>query len=91
MTGFYEGKLVCVTNRSFFPEKSHLISAAWLALVDQVIIAKGDFISSVSKEYTHPFAAEICRVLAIIIVINYILTKYPTTLSTLYLKIGSDC
>ena len=90
MTGLYKGKLVCITDISFFLEKLHLISAAWVALVDQVIVAKGDFISSVLIEYAYPFTAEIYRVLAIIIVINHMLIKYPNILSTLYLTIRLD-
>ena len=34
MTGLYKDKLICITDRSFFLDKSHLISAAWVALVD---------------------------------------------------------
>ena len=54
-------------------------------------MAKGDFISSVPIEYTHLFAAEIYRVLVIMIVMNHILMKYPNILLTLYLTIGLDC
>jgi len=55
------------------------------------ILYQGDFISLVPIEHTHPFTAEICRVLVIMIVINHILKKYPNILSTLHFKIGSDC
>ena len=34
MTGLYKGKLICITDRSFFPDKSYLILAAQVALVN---------------------------------------------------------
>ena len=77
LTGLFKGKLVYITDSSFFLEKSHLIVAVWIASVDNVIVARSNFVSSVPLKYTHPFTAEICRVLAIIVVVDYLLMKYP--------------
>jgi len=56
-----------------------------------VIVAKGDFISSILLEYAYPFAAEIYGVLATMVMVNYLLTKYPNSAAKIRMKIGSDC
>ena len=51
LTELFKAKLVCITDSSFFPEKSHLISATWIASVDNIIVARGNFASSVLLEH----------------------------------------
>ena len=55
-----------------------------------MIVARGNFVSSVSLEYTHPFATRICRVLVIMVVVNHLLTKYSNSAKGINLKIELD-
>ena len=58
--------------------------------MNKVIVARGDFISSIPLEYTHLFAAKICGVLAVMAVMDYLLTKYPNLVQGINLKIELD-
>ena len=46
-------------------------------------VATGDFISTVSPEYSNAFTTESCRALSILVVIDHILSKYPSLLSAI--------
>ena len=85
------GNVTFVIDGLFFPEYSHLILAVWYALVEEKIVARGDFISSVSEEYRYLYAAELCGTLLIMIFTNAILSRYPHLSAALITKIGSDC
>lgn len=50
-------ELICVDDGSFYPDRSHLISAAWFASMNGKVIAFRYFISSVPIEFSHPFSA----------------------------------
>jgi len=84
-------KLVCVTNRLLYPDKPDLISTAWVALVNEEVVAEGDFILLVPIEYTYPFIVEICRSLIIMIIIDYVLIRFPNTILEIDITIGLDC
>ena len=84
-------KLVCVTDGSFYSDKLDLISAAWVALVNEGVVAEGDFISSVLIEYAHPFAVKICGALTIIIIIDYVLIRFPNIILEMDITISLDC
>ena len=79
-----------MVNWSFFPEQLSLISAVWYTSVDSRIVARGDFISLVSEEYHHPYAAELCGALSIWKGIDHILSRYPHLSMAFAIKIGSN-
>ena len=54
------------------------------------MIAKGDFITIVSKEYCYPYSAEFCKVLSFPVSVNYVLIKYLYELSTKTFRVSSD-
>ena len=54
-------------------------------------IATRDFISTVSPEYSNAFAAELCRILSILVAIDHVLSKYLSILSVIIIKTGTDC
>ena len=85
------GKVIFVIDRSFFPEYSHLISAVWYVLVAEKIVARGDFISSISEEYRHLHIAELCSTFSIIVFIDAILSRYPYLSIAFKIKIRSNC
>ena len=84
-------KLEFVVNSSFYPTKSHLISAAWFASIGRQLVAKATFITSVVEEFQHPFSAELCGALSIMTCIDSILTRYPHPNIEFIVRIGSDC
>ena len=86
-----DSKVAFVVDGSFYPTKLHLISAAWFVTVDTKIIARASFISSVAEEYRHPFVAELCGVLSIMVCIDSILLRYPHPTTVIIIEIGSDC
>ena len=63
----------------------------WHASVDKKIVARGDFISSVSEEYWHPYVAEICRLLSITISVDSILSRFSYPSIVFETKISSNC
>ena len=81
---------VFIIDGSFFPHKSHLISAAWV-LHHSSILCYADFLFSVAIEFRHPFAAEFCGALSIFIFLDNFLSKYLTILNPFLITVGSDC
>ena len=65
--------------------------AHFKALLHNNIIVEGDFISSISLEYHHPYLAEFCSTLAIIQLVIYTMEKIEIKLSEIEIEIGSDC
>ena len=47
--------------------------------MDKKVAAFGYFTLSVPIEYTHPFSEKICRVLDIMITVDYVLIKQPNS------------
>ena len=47
----FQKKVKVVVDGSFFPVKSHLVSAAWIIVIEQLKLMKGEFISLVHKQY----------------------------------------
>ena len=84
-------KLVYVTDRLFLLDKLELISTAWVASVDEIVLVEGDFILLVLIEYIYLFVAEICRVLTIMKVVDHVLTRSPNTVLEIEIIIRSDC
>ena len=68
-----KGKLIYSIDGLFFPLKSHLISVHIIILIRKVRVAKVNFITLVSIEYRHTFAAKLCGVLVIIKIIKHIM------------------
>ena len=62
-TSLFNNKLFCVTDGSFCPDKSHLVAAAWIVVIEDLYLATGDFATSVPMDCSHPHVAELCRVL----------------------------
>ena len=83
--------LVHIVDNSFFPDNSKYILVSWYIVKDSVVIAKGDFITIVIEDYRHPYAAELCGVLSVFIILDYLLTKYSHIDSVKKIKIRSDC
>ena len=83
-------KLSCVTVGAFYPNKPHLISEAYIARTKKRIVSNRYFISSVSIDHLHPFAAETCGVLAFMITMDCVLTKFPSPFVKFHLKMGLD-
>ena len=54
-------------------------------------IATGDFISTISPEYSNTFAAELYGALSILVAIDHVLSKYPSLLSAIIIKTGTNC
>ena len=59
MEHLLNSEVLFVINRSFFPEKSHLIAAIWYISVSGKVVARGDSISSIAEEYRHIYSAEL--------------------------------
>ena len=87
---FIHSKLIYITNRSFYPDKSHLILAAWFASINERVIVYYNFILSVLAKYIHLFIAEIYRVLLFMAAVDYILIKYPNSAIELSITISSN-
>ena len=80
----------CIVDKSFYSSNSRYILAAQFASESEEVIVRGDFITIVAEEFRHPYAAEICRVLAYLKTIDNILTKYPNVLRRLKLAMKSN-
>ena len=65
--------------------------AVFFILVQQKIAGKGNFIYTVVEENRNLFTAELYRILAFLVVIDYILTKYKVIKQSITITIGSDC
>ena len=76
MKAILNNELMCVANVSFYPDRSHLISSVWFALIKRKVSVFGDITPLVLLEYSHYFAAETYGVLAIMIAVHHILVKY---------------
>ena len=50
----FSNELVCVTDGSFYPDKSHLVAVASIAVIEDLQVETGNFITSVSMNYSHP-------------------------------------
>ena len=83
-------ELICVDDGSFYPDISHLISAAWFASMNGELIAFRYFISSVPIEFSYPFVAEMCGILDIVIIVDHILFKCPNSSTSIKIIVGSD-
>jgi len=73
ITPMIKGKLIYSIDGLFFPLKSHLISVHIIILIRKVRVAKVNFITLVSIEYRHTFAAKLCGVYVIIKIIKHIM------------------
>jgi len=83
--------LVCIVDGLFFPDDSKYILAAWYAVKDGIVISKDDFITAVIEDYRYPYAAELCEVLAVFVILDYLFIKYLYIALAKKIKIGSDC
>ena len=54
-------------------------------------VVTGDFISTISPEYNNAFAIELCRILSILVAIDYVLYKYSSLSLAIIIKTGTDC
>ena len=90
MKHLLNSKVLFIVDGSLFPEKSYLIAATWYTLVSGKVVARGDFILSVTKEYRYLYSAEFYRALSIKISINTLLLLYPHPSISFELPIGSD-
>ena len=87
----HKGTLKCIADSSFYPFKSKYISVAWFISKDNIILANGEFITTVAEEYRHSFAAEICSMLSFLVIIDNILYKYLNTGGKVSIVVESDC
>ena len=80
-----------IVNGLYYPDCPDLISAVWIMIDERKNpVATGDFISTVSLEYSNVFAAELRGTLSILAAIDDVLSKYPSLLSVIIIKIGTD-
>ena len=73
----------------FYPEKLHLITTYILASGDNKIVMKGKFISIVSIDYQHSYAAELYRILEIYVILE-IVVPYELV-SKVIIQISTNC
>lgn len=83
------GRSHMVSNGSHFPENLLLISAAWILLHDDIILATGTFISFVRVHLHNSYAAELCSILLALLFIEDSLSN--VTMSHIHLNIATDC
>ena len=58
-------QIIFSIDRSFFLEKSHLVSACILASIENKIVLHCKFIILIALDYYHFYTAKICSVLRI--------------------------
>ena len=73
----FRGKLLFIIDRSFYPSRLYLISAAWFISFSKKIVSLRNFISLVAEAYRYPYVAELYDILSIVVMINTILLRYP--------------
>ena len=79
-----------VVDVSFFPVKLHLVSAAWIIVIGQLKLMKGEFILSVYERYQYFYTAELAGVLLFMEAIDHILSTHPHPLKSFVVEIVSD-
>ena len=60
------GSATFVIDGSFYPDKSHLLSAHWGCSSNEVLLASGNFISTVKLQYQNACTAELCGNLVVV-------------------------
>jgi len=83
------GELTILVDRLFFPHKSSLVSAYFVITHKNRKIGSRDFISTIALLYRKPFNLELCRVLTICKVIEYIVQKKKIK-QLIHIRITSD-
>ena len=83
-------KAIFVVDGSFFSSKSTLISVVWFMVKEIIIIAQGNFISSIYELYRYSHAAELCRVLLFISIIDLLLLMYLYPSTAIEIEVESD-
>ena len=66
-----------VVEGSFFPEKSHLVAAHWRCSSNEILLATGNFLSSVELQHRNAYTAELVGCLALIKFISWIVGDSP--------------
>ena len=54
------------------------------------MVARADFISSVSEDYRYFYAAKLCSALSVIICIDSVLLRYPHPIKAFLIILGLD-
>ena len=83
-------KVVVSVDGSFYPKKSYLVVAHFVIYNKNYKIGSSNFISTVTLKYRNPFTAELCRVLAFLVAIDYVLIKYKVKAQNITITISSD-
>ena len=79
-----------VVDGSFYPDKSHLVSAHWRCSKDEILLTEGNFVSTVECQHRNAYTAELCGCLAVIQFVEWILAG-STSHSPISISIGTDC
>ena len=51
-TSLFNNELVYVTDGSFYPDKSHLVEADWMLVIEDIQVETGNFITLVLMDYS---------------------------------------
>ena len=80
-----------MVDESYYLVIPNLISVAWI-LINWIQKPKGtgEFISTVTPEYSYRFTTKLYRVLSLIATIDYILSKYLLITLSIVVKVGTD-
>ena len=86
----FRNKAKVVVDGFFFPVKSHLVSAAWIMVIEQLKLMKEEFILSVHEQYWYPYTIKLAGVLSFMEAIDYILSTHPHPSKSFVVEIESD-
>ena len=88
MNNLKNKQIIFFIDRSFFPEKSHLVLAYILASIDNKVLLNCKFITSIALDYRHSYITEICSALGFWIILD----KYSPieTIGKIRVSISTD-
>ena len=68
-------KLVFSIDRLFYPDWSHLIAAYIIITIHQTKLGSADFISLIALPYRNIYSIELCRALAVMKIVEYLILQ----------------
>ena len=84
------GIATLVVDGSSFPEKSYLVAAHWRCSGNEILLATGNFLSSVELQHRNAYVAELCGCLAFVKFIAWIVGDSPPS-NHILVTTGTDC
>ena len=92
VTALNSKEIIFSVDRSFFSERSNLISVYIIITAKNYKIRTANFISSVSLPYRSAYLVELYRTLAICIIMKYLILNFYNQIRKLTkIKIALDC